>query len=512
MAQAPPPAAWEFYERKRRLAYHFAWLSMALLLVELSMGTILELYSHPCAVPAEGGICLLHRCVNRENVEGSQLLFLDAELRPKDDPLQFLDTATAVLPEGREVTVFYGSHATVLTEERNSRNVDLNQTWDVLGAVRDPGRATAWIFGWNDGKVVARRRGPDGWGPELPVAPSGLVDRLTASTDPADGPLVAWRERSSTRVRTALFDGKRFLPGAEFELGDAQHWDAVRVHGRTVIAIYNREDRSFEAVTLRLQCCEGCAAPLALRKVAWADPPLLLGRRVTGLSAVLWGDRLLFFLTRPSTILWGALPAATLEPERPLPKLTEIAAAPAWRAAVASVTPLLLIFCSLSLVFLGWMLFVERTRILAAGAEATASDRGGLLARSMAYFLDSFVLFSVLMAITETIDPVEDLQDPRMLGIVLGWLALEFGYHFILEWAWGSSLGKWIMGLKVTELDGSKLTFRGALLRNLLRPIDAQVPFGLILGLALILRTRRGQRLGDLAARTVVVRDPGRRT
>jgi uncharacterized RDD family membrane protein YckC len=514
MAQPPSPAAWEFYERKRRLAYHFAWLSMALLLAELSMGTILELYSHPIATPADGGICLLHRCVNRENVEGSQLLFLDAQMKPKDDPLQLLDTATAALPEGREVTVFYGPHASVLVEGRSSHTLELGQTWEVLSAVRDPGRESAWIFGWNEGKVVARRREKETWGPEIAVATSGLVDRTSACMDGKDGPLIAWRERSSTRVRTALFDGNAFVSGAEFELGDAQHWDAVRLGGRTILALYNREDRSFEAVTLRLQCCEGCAAPFPPRKVAWADPPFLLGRRVTGLSTVVSGDRLLFFLTRPSTLLWGSLQAATLEPERPSPKLTEIAAAPAWRAAVASVTPILLIFCSISLVFLGWMLFVERTRILSTGTAGTAApapEKAGLMARSMAYFLDFYILFCVILAITETLDPVEDLQDARIWEIGLGWLALEFVYHFVLEWAWGTTIGKWILGLRVTELDGSRLTFRGALLRNLLRPIDAQVPFGLILGIALILRTRRGQRLGDLAGRTVVVRDPGRR-
>ena len=41
------------------------------------------------------------------------------------------------------------------------------------------------------------------------------------------------------------------------------------------------------------------------------------------------------------------------------------------------------------------------------------------------------------------------------------------------------------------------------------RIVDGQVPFGLILGIALILRTRRRQRLGDLAARTMVVQDLG---
>jgi len=77
-----------------------------------------------------------------------------------------------------------------------------------------------------------------------------------------------------------------------------------------------------------------------------------------------------------------------------------------------------------------------------------------------------------------------------------------------MEWAFGWTVGKRIVGLRVTELGGSRLSFRGALVRNLLRLVDCNL-YGMILGIALILKTKRRQRLGDLLGRTMVIQDLG---
>jgi uncharacterized RDD family membrane protein YckC len=501
MAQPPPPVpprVSAFFERKRRLAYHFAWLSMTLLLVELSLGGILEFYTHPRAAAAGGDVCLIHRCLSRDETEGSRLLVLDPAMKPKGESLRLLDSATAVLAEGPDLTVFYGPTATVLIDRQKSRSVDLGQKWDVLSAVRDPGRDAAWVFGWNDGKIVARRRDKGAWGPELPVSQSGLVERVSASMDGTEGPLVAWRERTTMRVKTALFNGKDFAPGAEFEIGDVQHWDAVVSQGRTLLAVYNRDDRTFEFVTLRLECCAGCASPLAPRKIAFADPVLLLGRRVTGMVALVTGDRLRFFITRPSTVMTASVPLATLQPD---PGGGRLAAIP--------VNPVLLIFCSAAMVSLGITLLRERNRVATLPPAASAEPSvAGLFPRGMAYVLDLILLVPIMVGLTGVMD-VSELDDPRFLWVTAIWMGAEFVYRFLMEWLLGWTIGKWIIGLRVTGTDGARLGFRGALIRNLLKIIDGQVPFGVILGVALILRTQRGQRLGDLAARSMVIQDLG---
>lgn len=503
------PRVSEFYERKRRLAYHFAWISMALLLVQLSVGSILEFFSLPRPTVAPDGVCLLHRCLSQDEADGSRLLQLDAAMKLKTEPLRLLDSASAALSESTGLTVFYGSRAAVLTDGRNSRPVDLGQKWDVLAAVRDPDRAAAWIAGWSDGKIVVRRRDEKGaWGTETAVAPSGLLDRLTLAMDGAAGPLVAWREHDAPRVRTALFDGRAFVPGAELDLGLAQHWDAALSQGRTLLTLYNRDDRTYDSITLRLSCCPGCPAPVSPRKITFGDPVLLIGRKITGLSTIVIGDRLRLFLTRPSRILTAALPLATLQPDPASSRFHVIPVDPLWRTIVGSITPTLLIFCSASLVCLGFTLLRERAR--SAGAAGSGEAAAGMMPRLMAYALDFCLLGPSCYALMNILDlPIEGLDDPRAFWLLALWVALEFLYHLAMEWGLGWTVGKKIVGLRVTGLDGRKLTLREALVRNATRIVDGTIPFSGIIGLALILRTPQRQRLGDLVAGTRVAEDIG---
>jgi uncharacterized RDD family membrane protein YckC len=69
----------------------------------------------------------------------------------------------------------------------------------------------------------------------------------------------------------------------------------------------------------------------------------------------------------------------------------------------------------------------------------------------------------------------------------------------------GQSVGKRLLHIRVIRLDGDQPTVGHYLLRWLLRPIDITLSTGLI-GLVSILVTRHGQRLGDLAAGTTVVK------
>jgi len=63
--------------------------------------------------------------------------------------------------------------------------------------------------------------------------------------------------------------------------------------------------------------------------------------------------------------------------------------------------------------------------------------------------------------------------------------------------------GKLIMGLRVVKLSGVPTTFGSSFLRALLLPIDI-MPAGLV-GILSIISTRYSQRVGDLAAGTIVV-------
>lgn len=108
-----------------------------------------------------------------------------------------------------------------------------------------------------------------------------------------------------------------------------------------------------------------------------------------------------------------------------------------------------------------------------------------------------------------------------------GTIETEHGFAFLLEgaaaWAWlalvlltsflaealcdGRTLGKAALSLRVVRAaDGGRPSARALAIRTLLRVVDG-FPCFYALGILLVVVSPDRQRLGDLAARTVVVRD-----
>jgi uncharacterized RDD family membrane protein YckC len=71
----------------------------------------------------------------------------------------------------------------------------------------------------------------------------------------------------------------------------------------------------------------------------------------------------------------------------------------------------------------------------------------------------------------------------------------------------GRTPGKALNGLRVVLETGAPVTFPTSAVRNVLRIIDILPPPTYLVGISAILVTRRNQRVGDLAAGTLVVRE-----
>lgn len=93
----------------------------------------------------------------------------------------------------------------------------------------------------------------------------------------------------------------------------------------------------------------------------------------------------------------------------------------------------------------------------------------------------------------------------RAFGAV-AYFAISIGYGILAEWLWrGQTVGKRLLRLRVVDERGLRLQPSQIVVRNLLRFVDLLPVFYLVGGAAMVL-TRRAQRLGDIAAGTVVVR------
>jgi uncharacterized RDD family membrane protein YckC len=95
-------------------------------------------------------------------------------------------------------------------------------------------------------------------------------------------------------------------------------------------------------------------------------------------------------------------------------------------------------------------------------------------------------------------------SDNKIWG--LSFIVIWLFYFPIMEGITGQTLGKRIAKIKVVRKDYSKINFVQAFVRRLFDPIDFFPVFG-ILGVVLASSTKNNQRIGDLIAGTIVIKE-----
>lgn len=130
----------------------------------------------------------------------------------------------------------------------------------------------------------------------------------------------------------------------------------------------------------------------------------------------------------------------------------------------------------------------------------------GPVARALAWAIDSVIRYGVLWGLLM----VSVLFGQGGIGLWLIALFLaEWLYPALFEmYAGGATPGKKALGIKVIQTNGAPVDWPAALIRNLLRAVDF-LPLLYGFGLVTMVCNRNFQRLGDLAAGTLVIyRDP----
>ena len=130
----------------------------------------------------------------------------------------------------------------------------------------------------------------------------------------------------------------------------------------------------------------------------------------------------------------------------------------------------------------------------------------GLGSRAIAGFID--LTLKVLIIAALAIVFFVALSEGLAIAVVtpLAFVVLIF-YDVAFEvWGQGRTPGKRWTGLRVLRSSGRPVDVRASAIRNLLRIVDG-IPFSYLPTIVAVLVTRRNQRIGDLDADTIVVRD-----
>ena len=89
-------------------------------------------------------------------------------------------------------------------------------------------------------------------------------------------------------------------------------------------------------------------------------------------------------------------------------------------------------------------------------------------------------------------------------GPAILYFLIVIGYYLGLETMGGQTLGKKVMGIRVVAIDGP-LTLGKVSIRTILRILDG-LPFFYLLGIIVVAVSKQNQRIGDMAAGTLVVK------
>jgi uncharacterized RDD family membrane protein YckC len=156
---------------------------------------------------------------------------------------------------------------------------------------------------------------------------------------------------------------------------------------------------------------------------------------------------------------------------------------------------------------------VESARMVTPEAVALEFRTANLGSRILAYLVDMVVVVGGILVglfAVALLGQASDVVVPDWVALTLVLVLLPawwLGYFIAFETLWrGRTLGKAALGLRVVTGEGAPVRFRHAAIRGLLGLVDFLL-LGGFLAVVFILFTKDNQRLGDLVAGTLVLRE-----
>lgn len=135
----------------------------------------------------------------------------------------------------------------------------------------------------------------------------------------------------------------------------------------------------------------------------------------------------------------------------------------------------------------------------------------GIGSRFLAGMLDVFIEIAMLVAVITTFSAAGISNGFGLAALVILVFLVMFGYQILFElFNQGRTPGKAAAGIRVVKRNGDPVDPTASLVRNLLRLVDGWMVITFVIfpvGFIAAFVTQHAQRLGDLAAGTLVVRE-----
>jgi uncharacterized RDD family membrane protein YckC len=274
----------------------------------------------------------------------------------------------------------------------------------------------------------------------------------------------------------------------------AKHWAAVRLGDESVVVLPTQDGLFDRRVSLLHRIDAG-----------WVVKDVIQEATLRSVGAIASGsDSMDLVLSQPDGVETLALSAGAVQTRH---KHAQALAPPFDLRSMIGMAMFGFIPALLAAALIGHLMRRDRTGILAGERPLRFAS---LLRRGFAYGIDhspvSIIAFVQAWHVLRI--PPETLTQAQLRGPFV--LALEVWIGTLLvtstmEGRWGVTPGKWLLGIRAVDIkSGDVCGFWRALLRRVLQLLDGSL--GFFVGIFTVAFTPNWQRIGDLAAKTVVIR------
>ena len=345
-----------------------------------------------------------------------------------------------------------------------------------------------WVFGLFEGIAGARTSTGVEW-QAIPGPPQVPADLVAVHCVPAgDGAMVSFvcaMGGGRSAWSQAVFDGAAWSkPSLGLTIERTYSYTFAAVDDKVLFLARQRETSPLTRQPVRWQTWDGESWSAPRESETLRDTLL---QKTTHMGACADGDELHLFLSGVGNLRHATWDGDRWSAPEMLPGISAMALWYYW---------VFLIWIGsipISIIAIGVVMLLRRRPIHTISLGGRDLRLASSPRRMAAYGIDLMIVLSAANLI------VWVLGDAA-LTLLFG---LYVAYFSVLELLRGQTVGKRLLGIVVITAQCAPPGLGSALTRNLLRPVDDWA--ACLLGLFMMIATRRSQRVGDLAAKTYVV-------
>ena len=495
------PQTKNYEKRKRQTILFLALAGFSLLAVSFDRGAF-RFYGKPLVTASEKRLYLAYAYKSPLRSHPGFFLLESPDGRNWAEERAFTGSPSVLASIGEELFLFFkdGSYCLYGRDGWQSRS-KWPYDWEV-GACAEV-RGEAWAFGIEGERCIRSARWDGrGW-EESPVLfrLKGKGKKICAASTREGAFILVQTKGSEVKGQLfvyGLFCGQKWRELGSLAADEASHFALAGNEAISLFFTRHQEGEKRPIILRRRFTSEGWEKAEEIRPAAAMAPPeKKLPKRFAALSAAIFKNKPYIFYSSLSSIRVIIANSHTWQAPQKIVGQSKAERMHNW-AWVIGILSLFALFSTSAL-----SLIIYKAERNFAGREC---DFATWLERAGAALIDFIILTFLAILLFLIIGRLQGEREMIWISSFLGCIIfMHIAYGTFFEARWGKTIGKIALSIRVVKDTGDDLNLKEALIRNILRLVD--MLFLYALGSLVMVSAPRFQRIGDLLARTIVIKE-----